>query len=177
MTPCDPPQAAGSDRGFVGARARHVVSILASFVCLGTLACGPDTDPMGPDMGPEEGFVVIEGDPNFATNSVSWTGSGTDRFSFISVALEASTDGPSHFLYEAPFHQRGCLDARCFPSVDQIFVLAGLSIENLDLSPAGNVAACDGRRSGDANFWSHTYNGSGEARRHLPVALVAVVGQ
>ena len=136
----------------------------AVVLVLSTLACGPDTDPLGPDPGPEEGFVVIEGDPNFATNSVSWTGSaiGTDRFSFISVALEASTNGPSHFLYEAPFHQRGCLDARCFPSAEQVFVLPGLSIENLDLSPAGNVAAFDGRRNSDSNFWIHIYDGSGE---------------
>jgi hypothetical protein len=142
----------------------------AALVILITLGCGADTDPMGPDVGPEEGFIVIEGDPNFATNSVSWTGSAvaTDRFSFISVALDASTNGPSHFLYEAPFHQRGCLDARCFPSAEQIFVLPGLTIENLDLSPQGDVETFDGRRRGDSNFWIHLYEGGGEPRLFYP---------
>jgi len=141
----------------------------AAAIALLALACGPPDHTTGPELGPEAGFVVMEGDPDWHTDSVSWidNGTGSNRFEFISIALHAMPDGPSHFLYEAPFHQRGCTDYRCFPLVDELLVVPGLAIGDLDRSPVSTTVAFAGRAQTDQDHWIYTFAPGGESRRWL----------
>jgi len=138
-------------------------------IVLLAVACGPPEHSTGPELGLEEGFVVMEGDPDWHTDSVSWinNGAGSNRFEFIAIALHANPDGPSHFLYEAPFHQRGCVDLRCFPVVDELLVVPGLAIGDLDRSPVSAAVTFDGRSQSDQAHWIYTFTPGGENRRWL----------
>ena len=49
--------------------ARCVPAALA--IALFGVACGPPEHTTGPELGPEAGFVVMEGDPDWHTDSVS----------------------------------------------------------------------------------------------------------
>jgi hypothetical protein len=142
---------------------------LAFAAALLVAGCGVPEHSTAPELGPEEGFIVIEGDPDWETDSVSWIGNGSEssRFEFISISLHTNPDGPSHFIYEAPFHTRGCEDPRCFPIVEQLFVRAGLTIGDLDRSPVAATLAFDGKLSGERDFWIYTLARGGEPRRWL----------
>ncbi|HWN82421.1 MAG TPA: hypothetical protein VNM87_10025, partial [Candidatus Udaeobacter sp.] len=111
----------------------------------------------------------MEGDPDWHTDSVSWidNAAGSNRFEFISIALHANPDGPSHYLYEAPFHQRGCTDFRCFPLADELLVVPGLAIGDLDRSPTSTMVSFDGRAQEDHDHWIYTFTPGGENRRWL----------
>ena len=132
-------------------------------------SCGPAENATGPEFGPEEGYIVMEGDPDWHTESVTWidNGAGSNRFAFISIALHAAPNGRSHYLYEAPFHQRGCVDARCFPQVDELFVIPGLAIGDIDRSPTSTMVAFDGRSQTDQDHWIYTFTPGGESRQWL----------
>jgi hypothetical protein len=159
-SPCRPLTATAS-------RAVAPAIALAGLVHLA--GCGPPEHSTGPELGPEEGYIVMEGDPDWQTDSVSWIDNGTaaNRFTFIAIALQAPPAGRSHFLYEAPFHQRGCIDTRCFPAADELFVLPGLAIGDLDRSPVSSMVTFDGRSQTDQDHWIYTFAPDGAPRRWL----------
>jgi hypothetical protein len=150
-------------------RCRNDIAILSPLLAFLLASCGPSEHSTGPELGPEEGYVVMEGDPDWQTDSVSWidNGAGSNRFTFISIALDAAPNGRSHFLYEAPFHQRGCVDLRCFPDAQELFVTPGLAIGDLDRSPVSALLAFDGRAQTDHDHWIYTFTPGGESRRWL----------
>jgi hypothetical protein len=129
--------------------------------------CGTDS-PSRPDFEIEPGFSLIEGHPSWSTNSVSWQdlASGTSRFAFISVSLEAPDGAPSHFLYDAEFSLR-CASEECFPLADQVFVQAGLTMSSLDWSPRGALAVFEGKLDVGmpTGFWIYTHAPGGQPRR------------
>lgn len=129
------------------------VGALGLALGLAVAGCG-SSGPTAPDQSNEPRFTLIEGDDHWDTNSVSWEDSATglSRFAFISVARQASTDGPSHFLYSAQFH--GCNDENCFPGSENapLFREARLSIFNLDWSRAGGLVAFEGKRQGEPTY-------------------------
>jgi hypothetical protein len=127
---------------------------LAAALALILAGCGIDS-PNRPEEEVEEGFILIEGHSEWSTNSVSWKDSatGTSRFAFISVSLEASTDGPSHFLYDAQF-RLGCDNDECFPQATRVFVQPRFDISNLDWSPVGPLVAFEGVE--DQATWIYT---------------------
>jgi Tol biopolymer transport system component len=136
--------------------------VRSSFVLplvLGALAgagCGSGDNPAAPDPIAESGFMLVEGDGDWDTNSVSWedSASGLGRFAFISVARGASTNGPSHFLYSANFTTR-CNNEDCFPQAQQLFVEPGLTISDVSWSPRGALVAFQGNQAREAT-WIYT---------------------
>lgn len=137
-------------------------------IILGVLVaagCGSGDNPSAPDPDTENGFLLVEGDDEWDTNSVSWedSTSGLGRFAFIAVARGAPTDGPSHYLYSASFTTR-CNDDDCFPQSQQVFVEPGLSISEVTWSPRGSFAAFQGNRAREAT-WIYTLAPGGTARR------------
>lgn len=132
-------------------RNRAFLGLALGVLGLVLAGCG-SSGPSSPDQNNEPGFTLIEGDDDWDTNSVSWQDSATglSRFAFISVARQASTNGPSHFLYSAQFH--GCNDQDCFPGTQPLFREARLSIFNVDWSPAGGMVAFQGKRQGEPTY-------------------------
>ncbi len=119
------------------------------------LACSPPTKTPEPDLGPEPGFVITEGDNDFLTDSVSWldAAAGTSRFAFITIALRVPIDAPSHHLLTGAVTQ-GCLDLRCFPpATTPVFAQSRFTIANLDWSPVSSLATFDGRPFGETENW------------------------
>ncbi len=143
-------------------RALALLGTAASFAVAG---CTAPTKSPDPDLGPEPGFVITEGDNDFETNSVSWleTTAGPTRFAFITVALRAPTDVASHYLYTGGV-TTGCQDLRCFPPVSMIFAQARLAIFNLDWSPRGGQVAFDGRLAGENANWVYVFSPGTEPR-------------
>lgn len=148
---------------------------LSSFVlaALAGAGCGSPGSPSAPDPQAESGFILVEGDDDWDTNSVSWEDSvsGLGRFAFISVARRASTNGPSHFLYSANFATR-CNSEDCFPQAQQLFVEPGLSISDVSWSPRGALVTFQGNKVREAT-WIYTLAPGGTPRRwvtgHEPV--------
>ena len=177
-SPCQPPTATPSGvlknripvaGPRAGGRCLELAAGLAIFLVVLGSGCGLPEHTAGPELGPEAGFVVMEGDPDWHTDSVSWidNAGGSNRFEFISIALRANPDGASHFLYEAPFHQQGCTDARCFPVADELLVVPGLAIGDLDRSPVSSTVTFDGRAQTDQDHWIYTFTPGGDNRRWL----------
>lgn len=136
--------------------------VLAAFAAAG---CGSGGNPSAPDPDTERGFVLVEGDDEWATNSVSWEDSvsGSGRFAFIAVARGASSNGPSHYLYSANFTTR-CNNEDCFPQSQELFVEPGLSISEVSWSPRGALTAFQGNRAREAT-WIYTLAPGGIPRR------------
>jgi hypothetical protein len=135
---------------------------------IGFGGCGPGDDITGFTPVQEDGWVLIEGSSEWDTNSVSWLdeGAGLSKFAFISVALAASSTGPSHFLFSANF-DLGCNNPECLPQRTEIFVEAQFDIFELAWSPVGPLVAFEGRREGDRAFGIYTLQPGGEPRRWL----------
>lgn len=134
--------------------------------CLVAIAgCSAPTKTPDPDLGPEPGFVITEGDNDFETNSVSWLDAtaGVDRFAFIAVALRAPIGYASHYLYTGGVTS-GCQDLRCFPPVTTVFARPELSIFNADWSPVGALVAFDGREFGETAQWIYVLQPGNEPR-------------
>ncbi len=138
---------------------------ISSSLLLILAGCSLDT-PSRPDEGDvEAGFTLVEGDPRWATNSVSWEDSalGSSRFAMISVSLEA-VHGPSHFLYDAEF-RAGCSSEDCFPLASRLFVRDNFSIFDVDWSPRGSLMTFIGRTEGDPTTWIYTLAPGGSPRQ------------
>jgi len=133
-------------------RAPALLGVIAGLIAAAD--CSAPTRTPDPDLGPEPGFVITEGDNDFETTAVSWleTTAGPTRFAFISIALRAPTDVASHYLYTGGVIA-GCQDLRCFPPTSTIFAEALLSMFSVDWSPVGAAAVFDGRRAGETANW------------------------
>lgn len=154
----------GIDSTMTSRVSNHIHGSLAALLAAGLAACSLDT-PARPERDIEEGFTLIEGHPQWSTNSVSWK-DDAGRFAFISVSLEGGPFGPSHFLYDAEF-SLGCPSEECFPLASQLFVNASLDIFNLDWSPRGALAVFEGSTEGDPGTWIYTYQPQGSPRRWI----------
>jgi Tol biopolymer transport system component len=134
---------------------------------LAVAGCGGDDNPTAPGEFGDIGFVLIEGDDAWDTNSVSWqdSASGLGRFSFIAVSRDAPTNAPSHYLFSANF-TTACNNEDCFPLAQEIFKEAGLSISEVSWSPRGTFVAFQGQRAREAT-WIYTMQPGGEPRRWL----------
>jgi Tol biopolymer transport system component len=127
--------------------------------------CSAPTKTPDPDLGPEPGFIITEGDNDFLTDSVSWLQApeGPDRFAFITIALRVPIDAVSHHLLTGAVTV-GCLDYRCFPPTTPVFGQPRFTIANLDWSPVGNEVAYDGHAFGETENWIHVLTPGGEPR-------------
>lgn len=131
--------------------------LLLALLAAGLTGCGEDTAPMQPEV-TAEGFILIEGSSEWDTDSVSWLdeGSGLRGFAMISVALAASTNGPSHFLFSSNFSLT-CTSGDCWPRGSQLFVEPRFDISNVAWSPRGPFVAFDGRTDDEPRRGIYTF--------------------
>jgi Tol biopolymer transport system component len=159
-----PQAAAGQPR----ARFRlAATAVFALALVLAGLGCAPDDSP-APDPGDElnESLSLLEGSRDRRTEAVTFRDDGSGLgYAVVSVDINASTDGPSHFIYEVPFTLE-CNNEECWPQVHEIFVRPGLAIFKLAWSPRGSFLAFEGRDQGDLTAWIYTLQvGSGNPPR------------
>jgi hypothetical protein len=134
-------------------------------VLLAVAGCSAPTKTPDPDLGPEPGFVITEGDNDFETIALSWLETTADptRFAFITIALRAPTDVASHYLYTGGV-TNGCQDLRCFPPTSPVFAEERLAILSLHWSPRGGQVVFDGRRTQETANWIYTLTPGAEPR-------------
>lgn len=142
---------------------------LALGLGLGVSGCSVDSAPTAPRWESPSELTVIEGDPDWLSESVSWADSatGSGRFAFIAVRRFAGLGGPSHYLYSAPFHVLGCPHGDCLPQTRTLFANSGLSIFSVDWSPAGALLAFEGRTEGESETWIYTLQPEGTPRKWI----------
>jgi Tol biopolymer transport system component len=124
---------------------------------LAAIGCAPDTS-TGPDPSDEgnENLSLLEGSRDRRTEAVTFRDDGSGLgYAVVSVDINASTDGPSHFIYSVPF-TRECNNEECWPQVHEIFVRPRLAIFKLAWSPRGSFLAFEGKDQADLSAWIYT---------------------
>ena len=141
---------------------RSGASLLVSFalwlpalcLVLAGAGCAPPDTPEPDDPDEESGFTLLEGSSNWSTNAVTFRDSASGLgYAMATVKVDASTDGPAFYIYQANFSLR-CNPSDCWPTVHQIYVRPRLSILDLDWSPRGPLVTFEGREDG---FTSRIY--------------------
>ena len=97
--------------------------------------CAPPDTPEDEEPDVETGMTLIEGSAEYSTNAVSFRDSASGLgYALATVAVNASTNGPAYFIYQADF-SLSCNPSDCWPNVHEIYVQAGLKIHDLSWSP------------------------------------------
>ncbi len=149
-----------------GLRSRWASALWLPAFALALAGCSPGSNPGAPDVLAESGFILVEGDGAWDTNSVSWEDSASGlRFAFISVDRQAPTNEASHYLYTGLFTTR-CNNDNCFPQAQRLFAEAGLTIAEVSWSPRGSFVTFQGNRAREAT-WIYTLQPGGAPRRWL----------
>jgi len=126
--------------------------------------CAPPDTPEDEEPDVETGMTLIEGSAEYSTNAVSFRDSASGLgYALATVAVNASTNGPAYFIYQADF-SLSCNPSDCWPNVHEIYVQAGLKIHDLSWSPRGPLIAFEGEEDGRTS-WIYTLQVGGDPRR------------